>query len=80
MVNNPFIWRVGDFDDPQDFIPKDRLYPMDDDLRKKFEAGDFQRVGGGVVCERCGKQYYDHKPLDHATFLTVLCDRSLVKL
>lgn len=40
------------------------------------------RAGGGVVCRQCGLEYYDH-PADPAPGwhdLTVLCDRTRVKL
>lgn len=43
------------------------------------------RCGGGVTCEICGKEYYDHKPemnllYDGYPFLTVLCNGERVKL
>ena len=41
---------------------------------------DRDRAGGGVVCDECGHLYYDHPELPGATFLTVLCDGSVVKL
>ena len=41
---------------------------------------DRDRAGGGVVCDECGHVYLDHPELPGATFLTVLCDGSVVKL
>lgn len=41
---------------------------------------DRDRMGGGVACDECGHELYDHPKLPGATFLTVLCDGSLAKL
>jgi predicted chitinase len=38
------------------------------------------RAGGDVTCERCGLPYRDHPSDPVESFLTVLCDGSLVKL
>ncbi|WP_315782422.1 hypothetical protein [Bradyrhizobium sp. SZCCHNPS1003] len=47
----------------------------------KIDAGDWQRAGGGCVCETCGKLYYDHPYFaEPSEFLTILCDGDLVKL
>lgn len=52
----------------------------------KFEEPWFNRASGLVICEKCGKQYYDHpaytKALDWngRPVLNQLCDGSLVKL
>lgn len=40
----------------------------------------FERAGGDVVCEACGLKYIDHAEHPARTFLTVLCDGSVVKL
>jgi hypothetical protein len=40
----------------------------------------FIRAGGDVVCNKCGKKYYEHAEHPDYPFLTVLCDGSLVKL
>lgn len=49
---------------------------------------DFNRAGGGVTCEACGRLYYDHPPdrrrhaldAEGRTVLRVLCDGRRVKL
>lgn len=41
---------------------------------------DRDRAGGDVVCEGCGRKYYDHPQDIDYPFLNVLCDGSLVKL
>lgn len=48
--------------------------------RKKYEAFDFYRAGGGVVCTICNKLYYDHPNVVGALWLTEICNRDLVKL
>lgn len=47
----------------------------------------FERASGDVICEQCGKKYYEHSRYDKAPScidgsfpLTQLCDRRLVKL
>lgn len=42
----------------------------------------FTRAGGDCVCDQCGEVYYDHPAdlFDDGHCLTVLCDRSRVKL
>lgn len=45
----------------------------------KVQAGDWRRAGGGVVCDRCGLQYYDHPNVPFAA-LTILCNGDLVHL
>jgi len=54
--------------------------------REQDRAPDFVRASGDVVCNACGKKYYDH-PMDRTVlswngepFLNVLCDGSRVKL
>jgi hypothetical protein len=52
----------------------------------KTEEPWFNRAGGDVICEKCGKKYYDHPPYmkalswDGHQVLNQLCDGSLVKL
>ena len=52
----------------------------------KLEEPWFNRASGDVICEKCGKKYYDHpmytKALDWNgnAVLNQLCDGSLVKL
>jgi len=41
---------------------------------------EYIRAGGGVVCEACGKTYYDHPQHNEFSFLNVLCDGTVVKL
>lgn len=41
---------------------------------------DRDRMGGGVKCDECGYELYDHPELPGATYLTVLCDGSVAKL
>lgn len=41
---------------------------------------DRDRMGGGVVCESCGFELYDHPPCPGAEYLVVLCDGSVAKL
>lgn len=47
---------------------------------ERLEAGDYRRASGDVVCETCGKLYYDHPLLVGALWLNVLCDGDLVHL
>jgi hypothetical protein len=47
---------------------------------KRVEDGDWRRVGGGVICETCGLEYYDHPSVPGARWLNRLCDGRLVKL
>ena len=44
------------------------------------ECPDYIRAGGDVVCEICGKAYYDHPQHNDFPFLNVLCDGVVVKL
>ena len=53
----------------------------------KIDEPWFDRAGGDVVCEQCGKKYYDHPQyvkalscIDGSPVLNQLCDGSLVKL
>ncbi len=52
----------------------------------KFDEPWFNRASGDVLCEKCGKKYYDHPPYmkalswDGHPVLNQLCDGSLVKL
>jgi hypothetical protein len=53
----------------------------------KLDEPWFDRAGGDVVCEQCGKKYYDHPQytkalscIDGSPVLNQLCDGSLVKL
>ena len=73
---------------------KNSLAPYD--IRKQFadEAGELpddinmQRVSGDIVCNVCGKMYYQHpqdwrtahKSNDYFPWLVVLCDGVLGKL
>lgn len=43
---------------------------------------DFDRAGGDVVCECCGKTYHRHPrlPDPKLAFLTLLCDGRVAKL
>jgi hypothetical protein len=45
-----------------------------------LDEGRWDRAGGAVVCDVCGKQYYDHPNVIGALWLTRVCDGSLVKL
>lgn len=51
-----------------------------------YEDLEFVRVGGDVICDDCGKKYYDH-PLDKEVlsydgypFLNIRCDGVRLKL
>lgn len=53
---------------------------------KSVEINEFVRAGGDVICEVCGKKYYDH-PMDKEIlswggypFLNVGCDGTRLKL
>lgn len=39
-----------------------------------------QRAGGDVICGQCGEKYYDHPDCPPEPCLTILCNRTLVKL
>jgi endogenous inhibitor of DNA gyrase (YacG/DUF329 family) len=41
---------------------------------------DRNRAGGDVVCDTCGRKFYDHPKDADYPFLKVLCDGSAVKL
>lgn len=43
-------------------------------------APDAPRAGGGVICGQCGCAYYDHPSCPPEPWLTILCNRTLVKL
>ncbi len=55
---------------------------------QKSRIANFYRAGGDVVCETCGKKYYDHPmymPSAKATYngqpiLNEICNGDLVKL
>lgn len=64
-------------------------YKLDRVTRVPFvsdEDFEYERAGGGCVCEDCGKTYRDHPDdLDHPSYdgmpgLVRLCDGRLVKL
>jgi hypothetical protein len=38
------------------------------------------RAGGGVVCDQCGEEFYDHPRDPVESSLTVMCNRERVKL
>lgn len=52
----------------------------EEDRRRVFEEGDWQRTAGACICEGCGKQFYDHPVVVGAMWLNRLCDGSFVKL
>lgn len=58
-----------------------RLEPELPDERDR-RRDDFVRAGGGVVCLQCGEKYQDHPADSEGGWcdLTILCDRSRVKL
>lgn len=41
---------------------------------------DRDRCGGDVLCNDCGRKFYDHPQEKEFPFLNVLCDGSVVKL
>lgn len=43
-------------------------------------APDVQRAGGDMICGQCGVAYYDHPSCPAEPCLTILCNRTLVKL
>lgn len=55
-------------------------YPQDVLIIDGVVYIDRGRAGGGVVCDLCGKQFYDHPRVKELPFLTKLCDGTLVKL
>jgi hypothetical protein len=47
----------------------------------RIEAGDMYRAGGDVVCNVCGKLYYDHPYFaEPYEWLTIKCNGDIVKL
>ena len=46
----------------------------------KIEACDTYRAGGDMVCDKCGKIYYDHPYVLGALWLKELCNGDLVHL
>jgi hypothetical protein len=57
--------------------PKYKPTPNEIDL---LENGELFRVGGGVICEHCGKEYNDHPNVEHYEWMTRLCNGQFVKL
>ncbi len=45
----------------------------------RVERSDYQRVGGGVICDHCGFEIYDHPPVVGYPWLKRLCNGKLVK-
>lgn len=57
-----------------------RLSPVVRCIKAGFSRLDRDRCGGDVICEHCGRKYYDHPVEPEYPFLHLLCDGSVAKL
>lgn len=46
----------------------------------KHPCPEFYRCSGEMVCEQCGKQYYDHPQHIPYHWLNIICNGDAVKL
>lgn len=59
----------------------ERRVVLNDELRRRAEAGDFIRISGNVLCKECQLELWRHAQLEEPyQFLTYICDGRLAKL
>ena len=59
---------------------RDVTHPLTDEIRDAITDGQWFRAGGDCDCKVCGQLYSRHKNIAGETWLTILCDGTLVKL
>lgn len=49
-------------------------------IQKRLDNDEMRRAGGDVICDVCGKRYYDHPVIEDFEWLHITCDNKIVKL